>query len=69
VDSENHRDNKVSTQGKADSCGKVGDVETSGKPRVSVRRASTTALGKYSHHTDSPEGSRSPSSRLVRGAQ
>jgi hypothetical protein len=47
VNSGNHRDNKVNTQGKADSCGKVGDAETSGKPRVSVRRASTTALGRY----------------------
>jgi hypothetical protein len=46
VDSENHGVDKVSTQGKADSCGKVGDAETSVKPRDSVHQASTTALGR-----------------------
>jgi hypothetical protein len=34
VDSENHRDTKDSIQGKANSCGKDGDAETSEKPRV-----------------------------------
>jgi hypothetical protein len=46
MDSENHGVYKVSTQGKADSCGKVGDAETSGKPRVSVRRARATTPGR-----------------------